>query len=116
MWNSKERQDWLDSLKAGDKIAIVSGSRGFLRYEIAEVEKITPARGIIRTSKKVSFKKDGWEDNSSKWGGRYHIEPVTAEIKEWIRRDSIARALSRADFATMNLEKLEKVYAIIKEG
>jgi len=45
----QERQEWLDSLKVGDEVAIsdswlLSYSRRIYYYEIGKIERITPKR------------------------------------------------------------------------
>ena len=117
MLDFNERMKVINALKVGDKVAVKTRqlSAGFRRdygYQIHTVKKITPSRTKIVTlnpdSVEWTFGKEGSCRVGSGWNSNhFYIEPVTAEVMEQIRLDTIT---IRADNRKWRLiKKLEEV-------
>ena len=91
--------DFVNNLKVGDKAAAKTRRMGgtFSRnfgYQIFTVKKITPSRTkftmLCPDSTEWTFGKGGVCRTGSGWSAEYyHLEPVTAEVMESIRLDSV---------------------------
>jgi hypothetical protein len=100
MLEYQERQKFVDGLKPGDKVASRTrrlGSGPYNRdfgYQIHVVKRISPSRAKIVTlcpdSTEWTFGKEGSCKTGKGWSAEYfYLEPVTAEITESIRVDTI---------------------------
>lgn len=80
-----DRQEWLKSLKIGDKVAneIKVGFNNEKAYEFLEVKNVT-AKGNIRLTNGILLNSNGFYSKYENWRStRYEIEPITNEILEY---------------------------------
>lgn len=95
-----ERKSFIDSLKVGDKAAARTRRLGFgpysreFGYQIFTIKKITPSRNkfvaLCQDSTEWTFGKEGACKTGSGWSAEhFYLEPVTAEVTESIRLDTI---------------------------
>lgn len=113
----QSRQEWLESLKEGDVVAIRKGSFGYGYYVLHKIEKITKSRRFkLSGMGDTQFSNNGSEmGKKDTWSPRLSMEPVTQKILDEIRRKKILEEINRVDFKSMPLEMLEEVYSAIKK-
>jgi hypothetical protein len=123
MLDYSDYKKFVDSLKPGDKVAtrtrpLGSGPYNY-GYQIHVVKKITPSRTKITTtcpdSIEWTFDKNGNCKTGERWSVKiFYLEPVTAEVMESIRIDTIR---IRADNRKWRLiKKLEEVRGLTDKG
>lgn len=107
MADNPERQAWLDSLKAGDEVAF--RVRYGTRWNTSNVEKRTKTGRIIVGG--FTYRPDGYL-----WGqcGPSRIEPVTQEIRDEVRKNSLVPSLHACPWGALSLAALEQVYSIMR--
>lgn len=107
--NRIEEQEWISTLKVGDKICYKTNWNG---YVIDEILKITPT-GQIKTKLKRTFKNgwcriDSWEI--------YHLQQVTEDIRNEILFNRLVEIISKTNFKKYSLETLKEIFKIINRG
>jgi hypothetical protein len=109
-----KRQQWLNSLKVGDEVAVDYG-RLKTSYIIGKVTKITPTRRFSVSGRNCTFDSGGREMGSiSAWNSREMMQPVTNEIRDRIARFEAARVIKVFDWDTLTTQQLLDVLKIIK--
>lgn len=109
------REEWLKSLKAGDKVANKNGGS----YNFYEVKKITPA-GQMRLTNNTLLNQDGKYYSYSRFGSTsYDIEEITEEIVEYLKNRKKKTALylevrdllevKTIEISSLNIEQLENL-------
>lgn len=112
--NTQERQEWLDSLKEGDKVALNLSRHGGRSYEITEITRVTPNRQFrLKSNPTLLFKKGG--DCHPDRFYYYHVEPITEEIVQHINRKVYLSKAKSAILATLTTNQLKRIYDIINE-
>jgi len=107
-------QEWLDSLKEGDKVAVDVGSYRSTFYKISNVVKITPTR-MIKTSCGRTYNNDGRErGKSSTWDKTTFLQPVTAEIEETVERYTLLHRIKETKFNDLSTEVLREIIKLVK--
>jgi hypothetical protein len=108
------KQEWVDGLQVGDKVAMDIGSFGRIQYSIATITKITPKRRIS-TSNGRTFNPDGSEygKKSSAWGSGTYIQPVTPAITERVERSHLLHNIKNTKLEELSLEQLREIKKII---
>lgn len=84
------REEWLKTLKTGDKVAnkVYYWSTGYY-YEFLEVKSITP-KGSIRLTNGVLLNNKGCYSSYERFSSEsYNIEPITDEIMEAVMRRNL---------------------------
>lgn len=107
-------QEWLKSLKEGDQVAYDNSRLGTKRYVITTVKKITP-KGMIRTDDGYLFNSDGYYRSSDFWEAGLHLEPVTEEILDSIKRKKLIQEFETIKFNQLTNDQLEKILKIVSE-
>lgn len=101
-----------DNLKAGDKVLLYNQ----YRRKITTVEKITP-KGFIKVDG-ILFNSNGAERGGSIYGS-YHIEPVTDEREQELRREffvnNTKKRLKEFDFNNITYEQACKIALLLNE-
>lgn len=111
----ENKQEWLDSLQIGDKVAMDIGSYGYSRYSIATITKVTPTRRITTSNGRV-FNANGSEyGKGSNWGSGTYLEPVTNDIRERILRNKLISELKEINFEGLTTEQLLSIQSIVKK-
>lgn len=111
----RKNQEWLDSLKVGDRVAMDIGVYGSTQYVVATITKITPTRRMT-TSNNKTFNADGTQyGQGSSYSGRVQLEPPTPEILERILRSRLIKALKAFKFEELTTEQLRTIQSIIKK-
>jgi hypothetical protein len=106
-------QEWLDSLKAGDEVALrISYFPGF-NYNIKQVTKVTPTR-IIKVGGYEFDSKGRERGRKSSWGRGASIEPVTGEVLGIIEKKELLTQINSTKFETLPLEALRTISKAIK--
>lgn len=107
-------QEWVDSLKEGDSVAIDVGGYRTTDYRITKIIKITPTR-IIKTESGHTFKSDGRErGKTSSWDRATHLEPVTPKIEEMVEMEELLSQIRNAKFDELPLDTLRKIGELLK--
>jgi hypothetical protein len=110
----KSTQEWVDSLKEGDEVAVDIGSFSFPSVVILTVEKITPSR-IIKTSNGYTFNKHGEErGNNDAWSSKKRLMPITDVILEKIERKNLTSIIENVKASDLSLETLRDIVDILK--
>jgi len=113
----RERNEWLASLKAGDRVAVC---RFRTLPEIRKVLKVTPQRTIVvkwGAAGEMRFDARGVERGGSGGGyyGRLRLQPITEEIWEEIERERLASELGRQKWRSLPIETLRRASAALEE-
>lgn len=112
----RENEKWCNELKVGDEVAIDTGRYGVRDYEIRKIERITPARRFSLEGRSTEFDSKGSErGNTDKWRPRMTLEPVTQKVKDHIRHKYVVARIEKASWRNFNLDKLERILAILDE-
>lgn len=107
-----DNQEWLSSLKVGDKVAYDTGRYGATMWEVDAIEKITPKRNMV-TGKGYSFNSDGICRVDSR--NFYNLKPITDDVIEWIKRRNLLNKIQKIKFDTLSNDKLEQLYKLISQ-
>jgi hypothetical protein len=98
-----QRQQWLNSLKVGDEVAVRHKSwSGRAPYTISVITKITPTR---------MFDVEGFTRIKNDGGG---MIPVTDEIRNEVARSKAAYFIKHLDWNKLTTQQLLDVLKIIK--
>lgn len=117
--NPQERQEWLKSLKVGDRVWN-SRQGGGAFYTI---KKITPT-GKIRLDNDVLLNNDGYGETGYRFNMTYYkIEPITQELLNKIEQQKqkiisikeLNKAIKELDINSWDIEKIKKLNEILKE-
>lgn len=110
----ENKQEWLDSLKEGDKVALKSFYHSSFNYDIKEITKITPTR-IIKVGG-YEFNSDGRQrGRASAWGRSIYLEPVKQDVLDMVERNKLCTKVKNTKFETLTLDQLRKIDQIISE-
>jgi hypothetical protein len=99
-------REWLDSLKAGDEVAI--HTRNWV--DIVKIERMTQTQIIIDQYR--FYVSNGYAIGRRLWNQPY-IGPVTDEIRLKIKHRNLVYKISNTKFDDLPLEKLEAIMRII---
>ena len=107
-------QDWLKSLKIGDKVIVDKGSLAFpLRYHIGAVTKVTATSQIQVDGREPKFK------NGHIQGDRYsaskRICMPTDDLEEVVFREHMVHKLEHIKFKDLTTAQLKKIQQAIEE-
>lgn len=106
----KKREEWVSTLKVGDKIAVYSGSLGWRSWYIHEVLKITPS-GRLNLSGGLVANTDG----SLRGHSFTHIHPVTEEVEKSIWRMKALQKARHLDVGKLSDKHLNQLIKIMRE-
>lgn len=110
-----QRQQWLNSLKVGDEVAVDYG-RLKTSYIIGKIVKITPTRRFTVEGRSCTFDSSGREMGSiSSWNSREILQPVTDKIRDTIARFEAAKVIKVFDWSTLTTQQLLDVLKIISD-
>ncbi len=104
------RQKWLDSLKAGDRVAIQSSNTGSSSYSIATLKRVHRGKRSRFDTEHQSFNADG------SWSQGYHWEeigPITDDVREYIKQRRLLTAIGGYNWKAATIEVLERVATAI---
>ncbi len=119
MIRSEERVTWLESLKAGDRVAVYESSYGRRSYRIRTIERRTPSGRFVLEGIKAQFDTHGREMGSRGSGfcpSWREIVPITDEVRESIARERALEALRSAKFESLTTESLVKLHKALAEA
>jgi len=102
--------EWLKSLKPGDKVAMKSQHH----TTIQEVERLTKTQIILKCGWRFHID-SGYQVSGDSWNF-LTIEPVTKEVIQKLRHDSLKVKVGWIDFKSLPADKLERILAIVEEG
>jgi hypothetical protein len=107
-----DRKSWLKSLKVGDDFAIAHrfSDNSFTVYTITGETKTRWKSGTRQYTKSdgCSYPRDAWSSVS--------MQPVTDEVISSIRKGNLVRIIEGVKWSGLDVDKLEKIAAIIKDG
>lgn len=110
-------QEWLDSLKEGDEVALktyTGWGRAEPNYKVTKVIKITPTRRIkVEAYGNLQFDSKGRPFGSSMRDVK--LMPYGQEVKNAIRKNNLIYILDQIKMNDLPLDKIERIAAIIKE-
>ena len=105
-----EYEDWLKSLKPGDKVAIETITGG---HVLRKVARLTKTQIVLDNSQKFYISSGmligGWSHYRST-----SIIPVTAEIKETIERSILIYNIKKSHLYDISTESLRQILSIIE--
>ena len=105
----QDRQTWLDSLKAGDYIAVrTHNSRA---WEVLKIEKRTPGGQIVTRGSR--FDKTGSSVGWS-YGMPSECHPITDEVKQSVFRRKLLHAISTIKMNELTNETLNAILDLIQ--
>ena len=114
MMTREEYDNWIKSLKEGDKVAVRVNNYGQGGYYIIKtIKRITPTRKI-RLDNNELYDSNGYKSGSEYSIGTW-IRPVTDKVMRNIKHRELLYKVSNFDFKMLTLEKLEKIIEIIIE-
>lgn len=100
--------DWLQNLKAGDKVI---ESYGFNEVRLVPVERVTPTQVIVGNTK---YKRTtGYMVGGDSWC-RNSIREATPELADQARRKWLVYQITRANFDAVSTENLEDAWTALK--
>jgi hypothetical protein len=108
-------REWLDGLKEGDEVVLVSHHA---RRRIARVARVTKTQIVVGAVGMKFRRQDGRMVGGDAWTRSRISKPtpeLRARVEEEERHSRALYAISVADFAKMPLERLERIVAIIRE-
>ncbi|MED1863335.1 hypothetical protein P4V41_07685 [Fictibacillus nanhaiensis] len=97
------------NLCIGDRVAIKQNDK----YRIDVVSKINERKSIILKFSKLSFNFNGVLVDSNSQG--LMIVPVTNEVLDHIKYESLLKTIENFDFKKLSKEKLKRVMEIVNE-
>lgn len=104
-----QRQQWLNSLKVGDEVAMIHGGWGYRDYTIHTVSNITPSRMI--DVNRYRFNNDGRE-RGNHYGRK--IEQVTDKIRQDILHKQAISEIRCITWEKLTTQQLLDVLKIIQ--
>lgn len=103
-----KREGWLRELKVGDEVAIECGNYGYRDYYIKNIDKISPTGRI--TIKSTVYDHTGREmGKAGTWSKKNSLEPITQDIKDFVRRKELLEKVTKTKWDKISLEKLENI-------
>ena len=104
-----EYEDWLKSLKPGDKVAIETITAG---YVFRKVARLTKTQIVLDNSQKFYI-----SSGLIVGGSFYHktsIIPITAEIKETLEKYRLIKIIKKYDLTLLNTSSLMEILFIMR--
>ncbi|QST02415.1 hypothetical protein IMZ31_23480 (plasmid) [Pontibacillus sp. ALD_SL1] len=109
-----ERQEWLEGLKEGDKVAVQTHTAFGTRYELKPVTRITPTR-IIKVDGK-QYTSEGREKGvRSTWDIRSTLQPITKDVLEHRERAKLIGKLGNLNVKALSLQQLRGIDRALNE-
>jgi len=106
-----EEKNWIQELKAGDKVVVSTGSYD---KKITSVTKITP-KGFINVESGQTFTSDGNQRGGDTWH-RTYLSQLTDEVALGFKKQALVNRCKVIQFNKLTVEQLEKILSILKEG
>jgi hypothetical protein len=110
----EQRQQWLNSLKVGDEVAVDQGKFS-RKYAILTIEKITPTRRFRLSGVSEVFDNTGREMGAGAWGSD-HMEPITDAIRESAARYAALEHIKKINFSALSTQQLLDVLKVIQHN
>jgi len=104
-----EYEDWLKSLKPGDKVAIETITVG---YVFRKVARLTKTQIVLDNSQKFYI-----SSGLIVGGSFYHktsIIPITAEMKETLEKYRLIKIIKKYDLTLLNTSSLMEILFIMR--
>jgi len=104
-----EYEDWLKSLKPGDKVAIETITVG---YVFRKVARLTKTQIVLDNSQKFYI-----SSGLIVGGSFYHktsIIPITAEMKETLEKYRLIKIIKKYDLSLLNTSSLMEILFIMR--
>ena len=107
--------EWINKLKAGDKVYVKSSGLGSTtRHNLTTVKKITP-KGYVRTEDGSLFRNGTCKTSEWSW---VDLAQWTQEIEDKLKAkahfNQLAHSINAVDARTLTLEQVQKIFDIIK--
>jgi len=104
-------KQWLNELKAGDDV-LIRGSRELSAQRIAKVDRTTATQVIVGNAR--YRRKDGFQMGLENSWYSVWLAPVTQEVRDALRCESMAKYINRADLSHLRLDQLTAIMKIIR--
>ena len=112
MWKNDETyKAWLDSLKVGDYVFVVTQNYGDIRKRLAKIDRITPKRQIVIGDERY---KNGQLPHGTWATVTTHIEEVTGEGIQEYKKDKYMRRIRKEIFNSVDDLTYEQAVEIAK--
>ncbi|MGH7241565.1 MAG: hypothetical protein ACREGB_04680 [Candidatus Saccharimonadales bacterium] len=118
----KTREDWLKSLKKGDKIGIPGRSLSEGTFQVVTVKRVTPTGRIVVTNQndhETTFDSTGHYSDGSRWGARLDLQPITQEMvarRLRLNRESVVKHFFEdRPVSALSDQQLAEVYDLFQK-
>lgn len=109
---AEERQQWLNSLKVGDEVAIYRSNHWGSNHTIGKITKITPSRMFdVDVAPNCRFNSDGRERGN--YYGRKIVES-TDKIKNKIIMDQALSTIKNTVWESLQPQQLLEILKVIQ--
>lgn len=106
--------EWITSLKPGDKVAVERNTIHGKSYSIKDVKKITPGGKVRLENEKLCNSDGSVVGGKIDRGNSTKIVPYDQKVKEHFRKNRVLHAISETNFQKLELGKLEAILKIIE--
>lgn len=94
-------------MKVGDQVAIIGNIKVF---SVAPIDRETKLYWCVGSRK---FRKSDLCEPSDYWSYRFRIEPATQQHFDELKKRRLAVKMSKTKWSKLDLETLEKVFAVV---
>ncbi len=103
-----DNTEWLQSLKAGDKVAYATNWHGHIIDTVGST-----TRTMIRIGSSEFNRKDGYRRGGSRGYGYVQLEPVTDAIRDSVDKTRLVYRLRDVKWKDLDLTILRQVAALL---
>ena len=105
--------DWLAGLKVGDTVVVKSSNVVKARYDVTEVMKVTPTRGLRIKGYMTKLFKNG-RVPSHGWGESLYLCMPTNDLIDKIAVDKMRKYLKKVDWEKIPADVVKHVCGVVR--
>lgn len=113
---SQEIEDWISTLKVGDKVAVINRSFGeIVTIGYTTVLRFTPTGRVVAKffNRDIQFHRDGRSVGKRDIGSITTVEPRSEYYTNWMRRVKYTRIIRDANLANIPVDVLEQIALLL---